>query len=880
MANVPVPMPSVLKTANKTNGDSVAVAASSTAAAALGDNEDSEESELEEDDDLLDDPDDVVLQIDSEDEAELEAQRIRLDDMKAAAAAAAAETAATTTESQVSNGNQQKQQHQQQNQTNDKAASRKPRGRPPGTGNKKKQKTSSSPQASTASSLVAAQVLADEKSYRFFYKCTRCCNHYGDGLSLSRHFQKEHSEQDCHQVKRKRGRSKVSPSGIESTPPLNLSTLNVGCLKPCAQLLIQGESLLQLCLACNSQFVDVKHFQHHLSEQHGFFKLLVPKEEPTEVPPTAMVTIPAAIAMSKSSQQLQLPIPAPDTPPPEQDGKEPSGTGSCTDKDDLDIINAMVAKMAAERGKPNCAPKVNKMIIKLPGVAKRGKKCKDQEVKTQRKEREQESPESVEKPEKKNQEKPDQAVPDPLQRPEEPTNPPKRKRACKQLSPSPSEAEKEIKKETEPSERRMRKTRNFVDYVMDVKDEEDEDENEEESEGSSATVSPHNSSSDESLASIKRESIEESQSTGRPIHTCNFCGKTFQRFSRMQDHLRIHTGEKPFICNHCGKAFRLKMRLAEHKLRHRTEKAYQCEICSMPLATKQDLSLHMRHHKNDRRYKCDKCDKGFVRSSDLAIHVRIHTGEKPYACDLCGKAFRARQNLVVHRRTHLGDKPVQCELCDKRFARKIDMRVHMRKHTGEKPFNCESCQRGYSSRVNLQRHQEREHGKGSQKPQRTKTGQGKEAKPEEGNESIPEKEAESKTEKGTEPKDKANLRRPRREKLQQKIAAQEKLLNDLKRSLRSLPDIPEESSTGKNELDMSKFPADAGAGCVPPAQVSVTVSMQVEAAANVEDDEITPEKENALSSGSPVDGKSKTNRKITSYFTVVGQQAEMNNLKT
>ncbi|XP_022226110.2 uncharacterized protein LOC111076583 [Drosophila obscura] len=876
MANVPEPMPSVLKTAKKTNGDSVVVAAS-TAAAALGDNEDSEDSELEEDDDLLDDPDDVVLQIDSEDEAELEAQRIRLD-VKAAAAAAAAETAAATTKSQVSNGNKQKQKQQQQH-TNDKAASRKPRGRPPGTGNKNKRKTSggrnsSSSQVNTASSLVAAEVLADEKWHRFFYRCARCCNHYGDGLSLSRHFQKEHSEQDCNQAKRKRNRSKVSPSEIESTSPLDLSSLNVGYLKPCAQLLLQQESLLQLCMACNSQFVDVKHFHRHLSEQHGYFKLLVPKEEPTEVPPTAMVTIPAALAMSKSSQQLQLPIPAPETPPPEQDGKEPSGTGSCNDKDDLDIINAMVTKITAERGKQNCAPKVTKMIIKLPGVSKRGKN-KDQEEYPKQKDREQAKPEYVKEPEKKNQEKSDQAGPDPLQRPEE-TNPVKRKRACKQLSPSFLDTENEIKTETEPSERRMRKTRNFVDYVMDVKDEEDEDE----TEGSSATVSPRNSSSDESLTSIKRESIEESQSIGRPIHTCNFCGKTFQRFSRMQDHLRIHTGEKPFICNHCGRAFRLKMRLAEHKLRHRTEKAYQCEVCSMPLATKQDLSLHMRHHKNDRRYKCDKCDKGFVRSSDLAIHVRIHTGEKPYACDLCGKAFRARQNLVVHRRTHLGDKPIQCELCDKRFARKIDMRVHMRKHTGEKPFNCESCQRGYSSRVNLQRHQQREHGKGFHKPERTKTGQGKEAKPEKGNESIPEKETESRTEQGTEPKDKVNLRRPRREKLQQKIAAQEKLLNDLKRSLSSLPDIAEESSTGKNELDMTKFPADAGAGCVPPAQVSVTVSMQVDAAANVEDDEITPEKENALSSGSPVDGKSKTNRKITSYFTVVGQQAEMKNLKT
>lgn len=80
------------------------------------------------------------------------------------------------------------------------------------------------------------------------------------------------------------------------------------------------------------------------------------------------------------------------------------------------------------------------------------------------------------------------------------------------------------------------------------------------------------------------------------------------------------------------------------------------------------------------------------------------------------------------------------------------------------------------------------------------------------------------------------------------------------------------------KLDAGKLPADAGAGH---AQVQVTVSMQMEPAPNHEDDEeITPEKENALSSstGSAADaagGKTKANRKITSYFTVVGQQAEI-----
>ncbi|XP_017053364.1 zinc finger protein 37 [Drosophila ficusphila] len=991
MANVANP----LQTMRKTNGD-----------------EDSEESDMEEeeeDEEEEDDlPDDVVLQIDSEDEAELEAQRIRLVE----------EEAAKTTKKEETDQQEQQQQKQQGQVSNGKAEHLEETGTPSSSHNNKrkgrgrpKRKPSTSSQASSASvaslassgSLVAAQVLADEKSRRFIYSCSSCTHHYGHSLILSRHFQREHAEKP----KRKRGKPKVSVEEHLVTPPMILDPLAMSHLKPCAQLLVQGESLLQLCLACNSQFVDEQRFQEHLSQQHGYFKLLVPKEEPNDLPPHAMVTIPGALAVGKANSQLLLPIPAPETPPPEQDVKEmPPSTGS-NDHEDLAMINTMVAQITAERVKKTSSPKVSKMIIKLPTVTKRGRKrTKPEKISDEKsRERKQEMPgkkqkvdkkkedlmnsapkkshkeleaqqvnagkdqqipvaaeveqqqlevqkrpeelkkqdqhekdskdkleqtmktidsqpvanglkgkQSLEKPSNqlevvvepvkeiqplnklspvKDAEKPNQPkkiendthltnddkdqqkklenqadqqlekaekpkTMDKLEKEQLPTqelsNPAKRKRGRKERkSPSPVPiplADKEIKEESEPSERRTRKSRNHVDYMVDIKDEEEEKEDDEEEvdDDSSATISPHNSSTDESFVSIKRESSEESQRNEGGIHTCNFCGKTFKRFSRMQDHLRLHTGEKPYVCGQCGRAFRLKMRLVEHQMRHRTEKAYKCEICSMPLATKQDLSLHMRHHKNDRRYKCDKCNKGFVRSSDLSIHVRIHTGEKPYSCDLCGKAFRARQNLVVHRRTHLGDKPIQCELCDKRFARKIDMRVHMRRHTGEKPYNCDACDRGYSSRVNLLRHQEREHGK----------------------EEKPAAKAEKKQ---PEPKAKAAPRRPRREKLQQKIAVQEKLLNDLKRSLSALPEVPEESAQPKHTEATLELPADAGAGH---AQVQVTVSMQMEPAPSHEDDEeTTPEKENVLSSSTTTDGKTKANRKITSYFTVVGQQAEI-----
>uniref|UniRef100_A0A914Z534 C2H2-type domain-containing protein n=1 Tax=Panagrolaimus superbus TaxID=310955 RepID=A0A914Z534_9BILA len=79
---------------------------------------------------------------------------------------------------------------------------------------------------------------------------------------------------------------------------------------------------------------------------------------------------------------------------------------------------------------------------------------------------------------------------------------------------------------------------------------------------------------------------------------------------------------------------------------------YVCEYCNKELRYKSKYLEHLRIHTGERPFICSFCSASFTQNGALKQHERIHTGDKPHYCLHCNKSFRTASSLNIHLKTH------------------------------------------------------------------------------------------------------------------------------------------------------------------------------------------------------------------------------------
>ncbi|KAG8000434.1 Zinc finger E-box-binding homeobox 2, partial [Nibea albiflora] len=259
------------------------------------------------------------------------------------------------------------------------------------------------------------------------------------------------------------------------------------------------------------------------------------------------------------------------------------------------------------------------------------------------------------------------------------------------------------------------------------------------------------------LTSLK-EHIKYRHEKNEESFICPLCAETFSHRTQLERHMTTHkptretplladgAGNRKFKCTECGKAFKYKHHLKEHLRIHSGEKPYECSNCkkrfshsgsySSHISSKKCISLitingrvrngskpgsspnsttsspgspalvQLRHKlENGRPHGPPDQQSGvdyfmfFVSQGELLDGTadylsglddltddsllsrkkikKTESGKRPHQCQICKKAFKHKHHLIEHSRLHSGEKPYQCDKCGKRFSHSGSYSQHM-----------------------------------------------------------------------------------------------------------------------------------------------------------------------------------------------------------
>lgn len=187
---------------------------------------------------------------------------------------------------------------------------------------------------------------------------------------------------------------------------------------------------------------------------------------------------------------------------------------------------------------------------------------------------------------------------------------------------------------------------------------------------------------------------------------CEFCAKGYTYRWNLECHLRDeHAKEFPFQCSKCRKGFFQQAEAQAHELKCKS-RPYKCDECQYATNDRTKLTNHHRIHTGEKPFQCEFCLELFTLKNSLDRHViNQHADQSPFHCSKCGRGFLSDELALAHE-VNCKCSKYECDVCEFTTRDRTKLTNHQRKHTGEKPYQCTfaNCRRVFTLDRNLKRH--------------------------------------------------------------------------------------------------------------------------------------------------------------------------------
>ncbi|KAL8179333.1 UNVERIFIED_CONTAM: hypothetical protein K2H54_063853 [Gekko kuhli] len=151
-----------------------------------------------------------------------------------------------------------------------------------------------------------------------------------------------------------------------------------------------------------------------------------------------------------------------------------------------------------------------------------------------------------------------------------------------------------------------------------------------------------------------------------PKLKCTYCDKAFTKNFDLQQHIRSHTGEKPFQCIVCGRAFAQKSNVKKHMQTHKVwPPGIGCTI-SRSSVTVQVMALNPNQQEDEENAGLNQAARNSPPRPQAMPPAEENEASK----------LEAKQVVLI-------DSSYQCQFCPNKFSTYFQLKSHMTQHKHE-----------------------------------------------------------------------------------------------------------------------------------------------------------------------------------------------------